>query len=299
MSENNQAIPLELVRKEAWKLYFVAIAYPLYLFFLPGLFSKNILLSLAYMIFPGVYIATWMACLMHECWHNYVPAISKNFFYNTFSFMLIMDPFIYRLVHGHHHSKVNTYDDIEFHPMGEIQNLWLRRVYNLSEIIFGVIYTFSLQMYFAPRHPTFKSRCNPWEHRLTVAMWVLFYGSVGFLSAITFEVGFRQVAVSFLLSFLIASFVIHQIQMIEHGGLIVEGDNNYRMMQTRNLKNDTIFEKLFLFMTHQDPQEHILHHTMVDHYTRPFVGRLPVPEDAVYISLADHAAILWKMVTKG
>ena len=299
MPEYDQIITTELLKKQGPKLYLAAIALPLYLFTLPYLFSRNLPLGFAFMFTVGVYMYTWIACLMHECWHRYIPDFPNDFFYNLFSYMLVMDPQQYRLVHGHHHSLINTWDDVEFHPLGEIKNTYLRRIYNFLEIIIGVIFTFGLQMHVVPKHPKYKNRCKVSRHRLSVAMWFLFYGSIGVLSAVIFSLGIWQIVIPFILSFWIGSFFIHQIQMIEHGGLIVEGDYRQRMMRTRNLKRDTLIEKTFLFLTHGDAQEHILHHATVAVYSRPFIGKLPMPEDTVYISFNQYLGILWHMVAKG
>jgi len=299
MLDYKHILPKESLRRQAWKVYFVAIALPLYLFFLPYLFARSVLLSFAVMLSVGVYLSTWMACMVHESWHKYVSGISNDFFYNLFSYMLMLDPHIYRLVHGYHHSKVNTWEDVEFHPVGEIRNVYLRRIYNFLEIVIGVIFTFGIQMYVVPRHPRYKARCRASTHWLSIAVWGLFYGSVGLLSAAAFGLSAWQVAVPLLMNFWLGSFFIHQIQLVEHGGLIVEGDFYQRMIQTRNLKHGTFGGKLFLFMTHGVSREHILHHSMVEVYSRPFPEKLPMPENAVYTSLTDYGAILRRMVTKG
>ena len=299
MSCYNQVIPKELVRRQAPKVYLAAIILPLYLFCLPFVFVRSVMLSIVLMLTLGVYLSTWVACLIHECWHKYIPAVPNDFFYNLFSYMLVLDPQIYRVVHGHHHSKVNTWEDVEFHPLGKIRNVHLRRIYNFLEIVLGVIFVFGIQMHVVPRHPDYRNRCRSSTHWLSIAMWLLFYGLVGFSSVVVFNLSARQVVIPLLINFWVGSFFIHQIQLVEHGGLIVEGNFRQRMMQTRNLKHDGPAEKLFLFITHGDSREHILHHSMVGVYTRPFPASLPMPENAVYISLIDYAAVLWRMVTKG
>ena len=220
-------------------------------------------------------------------------------FYNVFSYISLTDPQIYTLVHGFHHSKVNTWDDTEFHPLGKIKNVSLRRIYNLLEIILGVSFTFGLQMYILPRHPRYKKRYRASSQWVSFLMWILFYGGVGFLSAVVFDVGGLQVAAAFLITFWLGSFFIHTDQLIEHGRLIVDGDIRQRMIATRNLRGDRFAEKVLLFLLHGDCREHVLNHTLVPVYSRPFPAKVPMPEDAVYISLKDYAAILWLMVSKG
>lgn len=294
-----QYISEKQIQKQAWKFYFVAIAWPVYIFGLPWVYAKSGFAVFAFIIFPGIYLFTWMACLMHECWHKYVPNIPNNRFYNVFSYMLVTDPQIYRLLHGYHHSRVHTWDDTEFHPLGRIKNVYAARLYNLMEILLGVIFTFGFQMYIIPRHPRYKDRYKKGEHVVSNLMWILFYGGLGITSAFTFDLKASQVAIPVLVNFWLCSFFIHHAQLIEHGGLIVEGDLKERNMQSRNLKDDSIIEKLFLFLTHGDAREHVLHHTHADIYSRPFPGKVPMPENAVYISLLDYTAVLWNMVTKG
>jgi fatty acid desaturase len=292
----NETITKEMIRSQAWKFYFLVVAWPLYLFILPYVYARFKLLSLVFMLFPGVYLFTWLLCLMHECWHKYTPNIPNDIFYNIFSYMLFTDPQLYRLVHGHHHSKVNTWDDTEFHPLGKINNIHLRRIYNILEIALGVIFTFGIIMYILPRHPNYKKKYKRSTHRISIFMWILFYGGLGYLSALMFNLNIYQIAIPFLITFWLGSFIIHQDQLIEHGNLIVQGDYHERNIASRNLKSNTVFEKLFHLFTHGDTREHVLHHTMVAVYSRPFPGKLPMPEDAVCISLKDYAGILWQMV---
>ena len=127
-------------------------------------------------------------------------------------------------------------------------------------------------------------------------MWILFYGGLGYLSALIFNLNIYQIIIPFLLTFWLGSFIIHHDQLIEHGNLIVMGSLYERDIASRNLKNETVFEKLFHFLTHGDTREHVLHHTMVAIYSRPFPGKVSMPADAVCISLKDYAGILWQMV---
>ncbi len=296
----NGAISKKMIRSQAWKFYFLVVAWPLYLLILPYVYGRFRLLWLVFMLFPGVYLFTWLLCLMHECWHKYTPNIPNDIFYNIFSYMLLTDPQLYRLVHGHHHSKVNTWDDTEFHPLGKINNIHLRRIYNFLEIALGVIFTFGIIMHILPKHPNYKSKYKRSTHIISILiMWILFYGGLGYLSALIFNLNLYQIAIPFLITFWLGSFIIHQDQLIEHGNLIIQGNYHERNIASRNLKNKTVFEKLFHLLTHGDTREHVLHHTMVAVYSRPFPGKVAMPADAVCISLKEYAGILWRMVSKG
>lgn len=292
----NEIVSKEMIRSQAWKFYVLAAAWPLYLIILPYVYTRLNMLSVVFMLFPGVYLFTWLLCLMHECWHKYSPNINNELFYNIFSYMLFTDPQLYRLVHGYHHSKVHTWDDTEFHPVGKIGNTHLRRVYNFLEIALGVIFTFGIIMFILPGHPNYKSKYKPSSFMISILMRLLFYGGIGYLSALIFDLSIYQILIPFLISIWLGSVIIHHDQLIEHGDLIIDGDYHERNMASRNLKNETIFQKLFNLLTHGDMREHVLHHTEVAVYSRPFPGKLPMPDDAVYISLKDYAGILWKMI---
>ncbi len=287
------------IRKQAPKFYFTAIAWPIYIFLIPFVFAKSKPLSIIFMLFPGVYLYTWMACLMHECWHKYVPNIPNNAFYNLFSYMLLTDPQIYRLLHGGHHAKVNTWDDTEFHPLGRISNTLSRRLYNFLEIVIGVIFIFGLHMHIITTHEKYKTKYKRNSNILSITLWIVIYGTLGLLSALTFNLNTSQIIAPILISFWLGAFFIHHAQMIEHANLIIEGDVHQRNVKLRNLKYETLPQKFFHFLTHSDTREHVIHHTNVAIYSRPFPKILPIPEDAVFISLADYAKILWNMLAKG
>ncbi len=59
---------------------------------------------------------------------------------------------------------------------------------------------------------------------------------------------------------------------------------------------NSVFQKLFHLLTHGNMREHVLHHMAVAVYSRPFLGKVAMPADAVYISLKDYAGILWQVV---
>ncbi len=288
-----------MIRSQAWKFYFLVVAWPLYLFILPYVYARVNMFSILFMLFPGVYLFAWLLCLMHECWHKYTTNIPNDIFYNIFSYMLFTDPQLYRLIHGYHHSKVNTWDDTEFHPLGKINNVYLRRIYNFFEIALGVIFTFGIITHILPKHQNYKDKYKRLTHIFSILMWILFYGGMGYLSALMFNLNIYQIIIPFLITFWLGSFIIHNDQLIEHGNLIIEGDYHQRNIASRNLKNETVFEKLFHLLTHGDTREHVLHHTMVAVYSRPFPGKVAMPDDAVCISLKDYAGILWQMITKG
>jgi len=63
--------------------------------------------------------------------------------------------------------------------------------------------------------------------------------------------------------------------------------------------NQVIWRKIFLFLTHIDSREHVLHHTMTIVYSRPFAHKVPMPSNAVYITLREYLGIIeWMLQGK-
>ncbi|HEX3045025.1 MAG TPA: fatty acid desaturase [Bacillota bacterium] len=290
-------IPSERIRKEKWKFYFVLFAWPLYLFLLPQVSRHLGLYTLFLMIFPGVYLFTWTGYLMHECWHKYVPNIPNKLFYHLFSWLLFTDPQIYNMLHGSHHMNVNTWEDTEFHPLGQIKNIHWRRLYNFLEIFLGVIFVTLIALFTLPSNPKYKQKFK-WSSLITaIIAWIVLFGGLGYLAHIVFKINASQIALSFTANMWLCSFILHHSQLVEHGNLIVNGSYQERNIKTRNMRNQGLIEKLFLFLTHGDSMEHVLHHTLVTVYSRPFPGKVPMPENAIYIGFKEYLSIVWEMLS--
>jgi fatty acid desaturase len=291
-----EAIRSEDIRRQAFKFYLVLFAWPAYLFLIPWAYHRFGYPALALILFPGIYLFTWLAFLMHECWHKYVPQLPNKLFYRLFSWMLLTDHQIYWLVHGHHHSEVNTWEDREFHPLGEIKNRAWRRIYNFLEIACGWAFLVVVTSWAIPRLPKYRKRYRFTNLLISICFWVLIVGGLGLLSSQVFRLSTAEVLVPYLLSYFLGSVILHHSQLIEHGNLALEGTWEQRNLKTRNLRNKTLGEKLFLFLTHHDSHEHVLHHTSPRLYTRPFVGRVPLPSETVVISLREYAGVLKDML---
>jgi fatty acid desaturase len=289
-------ISTKLVNSQAWKFYFIMLVWPLYLVSLPIILSLTGWWSVLYMIFPGVYIFTWLGYLMHETWHKYVPAIPNDRLYYILSWMLLTDPQIYKILHGFHHSQVNTWDDTEFHPLGRINNRMLRVIYNFFEIFLGIAFISLAATMVLPHHEKYKAKYRISSSITAVIAIIFFLGLTGCAAHFIFGVGVKTVVASYIASIWINSFFLHHSQMMEHANLIVEGDYNSRNIRTRNLSDKGAAEKLFLFFTHGDTREHVLHHTLVNIYSRPFPGKVPMPAESVYIDLKGYLGILAEML---
>ena len=290
------AVPEMRLRRQAVYYYLILMLWPLYLLILPPVFEYGGWFLFPFLVFPGMYIFTWLGYLMHESWHKYVPGVNHRFFYNAFALMILSDPQIYRMTHGWHHSKVHTYEDAEFHPAGEIKPRGLRIVYNGMEIVLGIAFLVAVAGWAIPRDSRFKDKYKAWKLLLSFSAWALFFGGIGVLSHFLFGVRAFHVVLSYLLIFWAGSFILHQSQLVEHGNLIVEGTFQQRNGRTRNLPPGGIFEKIFLFLTHDDSREHVLHHTATTVHSRPFPGVVPLPENAVRINLTGHCRNLWRML---
>ena len=293
---SDEFIPEARLRKLAVYNYLVLVLWPVYLFLLPPIFAYRIWLALLYMIFPGLYIFTWVGYLMHESWHKYLPNVSNRFFYNAFALMLLSDPQLYNIVHSTHHGQVNTYADAEFHPLGEIKSRPVRILTNWLEVVFGTAFLVVAANVTVPRNPLFTKKYRLWKLPVSTLAWAVFFGGAGWLSHLVFRVGLGQVFLSFGLSFWLGSFFLHQSQLVEHGNLFVEGTFKERNLYTRNLKPAGLAEKIFLFLTHNDSREHVLHHTHTRIHTRPFPGAIPMPPEAVWITMGDYLRILGRML---
>ena len=284
------------LRKQVVSYYMVLILWPVYLFLLPPILVYGAGWVLLYLIFPGLYLFTWLAYLMHESWHKYVPMVNNHFFYHVFALMILSDPQLYFMTHGSHHGQVHTDQDAEFHPLGEIKSRWVRVIYNWLEVIFGVAFLVGVASLTLPRDARYAQKYRLWKLLVALGVWVVFLGGVGCLSHRVFGVVFSQVLLAYVLCYWFGSFFLHQSQLIEHGNLIVEGTFKQRNIYVRNLQPAGIIEKAFLFLTHNDAREHVLHHTLTNVHSRPFPGVVDLPENAVLITLEDYVRILGRML---
>jgi len=286
----------EDVRRQRWKFYAAALAWPAYLLLVPWAFAGLGLPALALALFPGAYLFAWIGYLMHEAWHKLVPGLPNELLFTVYSWMLVTDPQIYRLVHGLHHSEVNTWDDVEFHPLGEIRGRTWRVLYNAAEVLLGAIFVQVVTALAVPRHGSFSDRYQPAGLLVAVAAWVAIYGGAGWAAAALFGASVAEIVVPTALTAWLGSLLLHHNQLVEHGNLIVAGTWEERNGRTRNLRCHTLPERVFAFLSHHDSREHTHHHTMARVYARPFPGRVPLPPDAVTISLRSYLGVLADML---
>lgn len=169
-------------------------------------------------------------------------------------------------------------------------------VHNFFEILLGIIFLSVLGQLVMPGHPVHGENFSVRRAALSGSVIALFLGGLLYLSRLAFGVSLSQALTPMAASLRLNSFVIHHSQLVEHGGLIVEGTSEQRNVWARNLKPAGPAEKLFLFFTHGDSREHALHHTLPRIYSRPFPGELPLPEKAVYLTMGGYLRVLGRML---
>ena len=290
------ALPEAWLRRQAWKYYFVLCAWPLYLFIVPYVYDTFGGGVILFIIFPGVYLFTWLSFLVHETWHKSTPNIPHTLFYHLFSWMLLTDPQLYGLLHHLHHAQVNSWEDTEFHPFGDIKPRCLKILSNVMEIVLGMIYLMAAYIIVVPRHPKCQRQYRVWKLLLAVVIWSSYLGGIGYMSHLVLGVPASHIGLVYLISYWLGAVIVHHSQLVEHGNLIVTGDWYTRNLRSRNLQDTGFFEQIFLILTHGDAREHVLHHTLPHVYTRPFPRQVPMPDKAVYITLRDYGKIVGAML---
>src|SRR5215204_2175157 len=70
--------------------YYLALAaWPLYLFLLPEAFQRLGWAAVPLVVFPGVYLFTWLGVLAHECGHRMVPGLPQRALFRLYFWMLL------------------------------------------------------------------------------------------------------------------------------------------------------------------------------------------------------------------
>ncbi|MEA5505146.1 hypothetical protein VB735_18945 [Halotia wernerae UHCC 0503] len=293
----NKVIYNQVTYNQTVKLFIASFFWFIYLFFIPYIYSLINISSFFLIVFPGGYLFCWLAQFMHECWHEYLPGIHNKFFYSVLSWMIFLDHQIFDIVHPYHHSQVNTYQDIEFHPLGEIKNRSLRIIYNFCEVFFGNIFIVILASFKILHEPKLKNKYCFKKLMISILMRAIIWGGIGYSSHLLLQVNLHEIVIPYILTCWIGALMIHHSELIEHGNLIVEGKLEERNLKTRNLKPSGILEKCFLFLTNNHCLEHSLHHSKSNTYTRVFNQNNSMSDKTVYISFTEYSMILKDMLT--
>jgi len=282
------------LRRQAWKFYFVVLAWPACCVALPGVHAAIGWWSLLFMLFPGAFLLNWAALLMHECWHRYVPNIDNRAFYNLLAWMLLNDPQLFRLLHPAHHSRVSTWEDREVHPFGDIRSRPLKVFNNALELTLGMLYIVLAWHIVVPSHPAYRKQYRVGSLVVAALAIAGFLALVFAASRSAFGLSAAEVAVPLAASYWLGGMVLHYSTLIQHGNLIVAGGLHERNRWVRSLSAAGPIEVLFLVLSHQDQ---VVHHTEPSVYARPFRNNLVArPSGAVVISARDFLTIAWDML---
>jgi len=284
------------LRRQAWKYWLVMAAWPVFLILLPLVYGKNPLAAVIFILFPGAWLFTWLGLLMHESWHGYVPGLPNRVVFHVFGWMLLIDPQVFHLAHISHHKHANSYRDIEFYPFGRIHNRNIRRFYHLLQIFLGSIFTQPMMGLGVMRHPQFSRKYSSLKGLASVFIWVFFIVSTGSVALAISGIKPAELVMLYVLAYWSGALFIHHNQLMQHGNLIVNGDYEQRNRATRNLNPNGLMAHIFLFFTHNDALEHVLHHTRPDLYNRPFPGKFSLPDKPVYINATDYPRVLYQML---
>ena len=295
-SQNDHSVDASKLNGQAFKLYLVFMLWPIYLFLLPGVWSVSHWLAIAVMVFPGAYLYCWLGVLMHECSHRYFPKVNNDACYDILSVMLFMDPQVFRLTHATHHTKVNTYEDLQIHPLGRISNRALRSFVNFLEIAFGDMFFMVASTIGVIRHPRLRRSYSIRKAIFWHLTWILSLTAVLFASSWTFGLTFAQVFLPTLIGMWLCALILRHNEMVQHANLIVDGTLEERNLKTRNMLPVGVAERVFLFLTHNDPRHHVLHHTLAKVYSRPFPDTIPMPDGAVYVTMKGYLRVLGQML---
>jgi len=274
---------------------FLLAAWPAYLVLAPLAWEYHWAVGLGIAIFPGVYLWTWMAVMYHETWHNYLPGVPNRLFFELFGCMLPADPQVFDLVHCHHHTDVHTYRDAEFYPYGEIRRPILRKIYLLLEFTLGMFFLGIMLHRVVRVNPRYRPRfSHSWRVAATLKAVVLYGGCVA-LTHWVLDVPGPMIALAYAVPTIAGSSLVHQSRLVQHGYIIVDADWADSNLWSGNIRNHGVLERLLAFMTHNDPVEHVLHHTVANVNTRAHIGEIPMPPESRYLSVRESWAWLWRV----
>lgn len=263
-----------------WYVYLIGTAY---------LWVHSFPWTLVTIVTVGGFLFTWLAYYRHELWHNYFPGISNPIFFDLVSYVMFSDPQVYRIAHPAHHKYVHTTKDIEFFCERYDEDPAKRRRQFLLELLLGnMVWEVSTQ------HRLYREgKADRWEGRKALfKRLALLLAASGVAAMIDPRAGWRVIPV-FLMTAYVAAIVTRQNQWIEHLGLRAEGASLARRdMMTRNLPNTSLLNRMWNFYNHNDPRDHVLHHTDPKYNTRGVDG-IDLPEGAVYTSIPEHLGRLW------
>lgn len=146
----------KLVNKQAVKIFTTLVAWVVYLFLLPYVYASiNIFQSFLCFFQEFIFYVYQHSLCMNVGMNIYLASTIS--FYLILSWLIFIEPQTFDIVHPSHHTQVNTYNDMEFHPLGEIKNKLLRIIYNFLEICLGKIFVFIVADFQILKHKNLNS----------------------------------------------------------------------------------------------------------------------------------------------
>jgi fatty acid desaturase len=235
----------------------------------------------------GAYFVSWLGMLRHELWHGYVDGIDNRFFYRVTCFALCLDSETYRLSHASHHRHANTDRDLQLYPEGFLRDPRRARFQFVLELLLGNLAWEIATAARLRRQGVLKGAtlvANIPGRLVLPAFLVLFFTLAAPEAA-------RLAAANFILVFWSGSLMTRHNQWLQHLGIFATGDDEARNLLTRNLRNETILQRLVNFLNHDDSVAHTYHHTEPASYARLDPELHPAP-DHVQITLPEYLAAL-------
>jgi len=232
----------------SWFIYYLLI---------PAAFAHSNWIGFALACSIAPFIGVWAIYLMHECWHRYFEDIDNRKMFLLFCALLFTQPGAYGHGHRTHHKHVNTYEDLEIHPVGRIASRGGRIIFYVGSSLFGSIFLLLLGLGQSGTDDSKESRWN----KVMPLVWLGTWGMIGTAAWAITQATLTDILIAYAISIWATSFAHRHNEMIEHGGVIAEGSLAFRANQTRSLKPDSLLARYFLLITHDDSREHTLHHT--------------------------------------
>ncbi|MBL9139448.1 MAG: fatty acid desaturase [Verrucomicrobiales bacterium] len=236
----------------------------------------------------GAYFVSWLGMLRHELWHGYVDGLNNRLFYRVTCFALCVDPETYRLSHASHHLHANTDRDMQMYPEGFLRHPGRARLQFVMELVLGniaweVATTARLRRRGLLTGATIAANL---PGRLVLPGFLaLFFAGLAPEAA-------GLAAANFILMCGSGSIMTRHNQWLQHLGIFATGDDDARNCLTRNLRNQTILERVVNFLNHDDSVAHTYHHTEPGTYTRLEPGLQPA-SNHVQITLPEYWEVLW------
>lgn len=234
----------------------------------------------------GVFLFTWLGYYRHELWHGYFTGVDNPRWFRFVSYLLFSDPQVYAVAHRFHHAHVHTLRDVEFFCEDYETDRAGRRRQFILELLFGnaAWELASLQRF--KRDGLATARAG----RIALACRAGLLAAVVAVAAQVTPGGGSVCLGLYAATVWMGSVMTRHDQWVEHLGIVGDGSLVERNLLTRNLAPATIWDRLFLFVNHNEPREHVLHHLEPRVDSRGLPG-VQLPIGSRQTTLAEYARL--------